>query len=91
MFDDLDEVTRILFREDEEVSEIAEASLTKDGIHVLTGHKALRCERDGEQKFIVAEHEGRELRLEFDALICAVGRIARLQGYGLEKLGIATE
>ncbi|GAB6193155.1 FAD-dependent oxidoreductase [Desulfocastanea catecholica] len=82
---------RILIREDEEVSEIAEASLAKDGVHVLTGHKALRCERDGEQKFIVAEHEGRELRLEFDALICAVGRIARLQGYGLEELGIATE
>jgi pyruvate/2-oxoglutarate dehydrogenase complex dihydrolipoamide dehydrogenase (E3) component/uncharacterized membrane protein YdjX (TVP38/TMEM64 family) len=84
-------VARILFREDEEVSEIAEASLAKDGVHVMTGHKALRCERDGEQKFIVVEHEGRELRLEFDALICAVGRIARLQGYGLEDLGIPTE
>jgi len=84
-------VARILFREDEEVSEIAEASLAKDGVHVLTGHKALRCERDGEQKFIVVEHEGREHRLEFDALICAVGRIARLQGYGLEELDIATE
>jgi pyruvate/2-oxoglutarate dehydrogenase complex dihydrolipoamide dehydrogenase (E3) component/uncharacterized membrane protein YdjX (TVP38/TMEM64 family) len=84
-------VARILFREDEEVSEIAEASLAKDGVHVMTGHKALRCERDGEQKFIVVEHEGREHRIEFDALICAVGRIARLQGYGLEELGIPTE
>jgi pyruvate/2-oxoglutarate dehydrogenase complex dihydrolipoamide dehydrogenase (E3) component/uncharacterized membrane protein YdjX (TVP38/TMEM64 family) len=84
-------VGRILFREDEEVSKIAEASLTKDGVHVMTGHKALRCERDGEQKFIVVEHEGRELSLEFDALICAVGRVARLQGYGLEELGIPTE
>jgi pyruvate/2-oxoglutarate dehydrogenase complex dihydrolipoamide dehydrogenase (E3) component len=84
-------VARILFREDEEVSEIAEASLAKDGVHVMTGHKALRCERDGEQKFIVALHEGRELRIEFDALICAVGRVARLQGYGLEELGIPTE
>jgi pyruvate/2-oxoglutarate dehydrogenase complex dihydrolipoamide dehydrogenase (E3) component len=84
-------VARILFREDEEVSEIAEASLAKDGVHVMTGHKALRCEREGEQKFIVVEHEGRELRIEFDALICAVGRVARLQGYGLEELGIPTE
>jgi pyruvate/2-oxoglutarate dehydrogenase complex dihydrolipoamide dehydrogenase (E3) component/uncharacterized membrane protein YdjX (TVP38/TMEM64 family) len=84
-------VARILFREDEEVSEIAEASLAKDGVHVMTGHKALRCERDGEQKFIVVEHEGQELRIEFDALICAVGRIARLQGYGLEELAIPTE
>jgi pyruvate/2-oxoglutarate dehydrogenase complex dihydrolipoamide dehydrogenase (E3) component len=82
---------RILFREDEEVSKIAEASLAKDGVHVMIGHKALRCERDGEKKFIIVEHEGRELRLEFDALICAVGRTARLQGYGLEDLGIPTE
>ncbi len=82
---------RILIREDEEVSEIAKASLMKDGVKVMTGHKALRCEREGEQKFIVIEHEGREHRLEFDALICAVGRVARLQGYGLEDLGIVTD
>ncbi len=82
---------RILIREDEEVSEAAKASLARDGVRVMTGHKALRCERDGKQKFIVVEHEGREQRLEFDALICAVGRVARLQGYGLEDLGIATD
>lgn len=40
---------------------------------------------------IVVEQQGREQRIEFDALVCAVGRIARLKGYGLEDLGIATE
>ncbi len=29
--------------------------------------------------------------VEFDVLICAVGRAARLEGYGLEELGIPTE
>ncbi|MBM9604179.1 FAD-dependent oxidoreductase [Desulfopila inferna] len=82
---------RILAREDEEVSASAKASLARDGVQVMTGHKALRCEREGERKFIVLEHQGQELRLEFDALICAVGRVARLQGYGLEDLGIPTE
>jgi pyruvate/2-oxoglutarate dehydrogenase complex dihydrolipoamide dehydrogenase (E3) component/uncharacterized membrane protein YdjX (TVP38/TMEM64 family) len=82
---------RILIREDEEVSAMAEASLVQDGVHVLTGHKALRCEKDGEGKFIIAQHEGQEIRLGFNALICAVGRSARLQGYGLEELGIPTE
>lgn len=82
---------RILIREDEEVSAMAEASLARDGVHVLTGHKALRCEKVSEGKFIIVLHEGREIRLEFDALICAVGRSARLQGYGLEELGIPTE
>jgi pyruvate/2-oxoglutarate dehydrogenase complex dihydrolipoamide dehydrogenase (E3) component len=81
---------RLMGREDIEVSELARAALTRDGVDVLTGHKALRCERDGERKFMVVEHQGQERRIEFDALLCAVGRVARLQGYGLEALGIPT-
>jgi pyruvate/2-oxoglutarate dehydrogenase complex dihydrolipoamide dehydrogenase (E3) component len=82
---------RIMMREDEEVSALAQASLRADGVTVLTGHTALRCERDGEVKTIVVEHQGQELRVEFDALLCAVGRVARLSGYGLEELGIPTQ
>jgi len=86
---------RIMIREDLEVSELARESLVRDGVDVLTGHKALRCEREGEgenaRKFIVVEHQGQEKRIEFDALLCAVGRVARLQGYGLEELGIPTQ
>jgi len=81
---------RIMIREDEEVSVLAAASLRRDGIELLTAHKALRCERDGERKFIVVEHDGEERRIEFDELLCAVGRSARLTGYGLEELGIET-
>ena len=82
---------RIMIREDLEVSDLARDSLRRDGIDVLTGHKALRCEREGTRKFIVVEHQGKEIRIEFDALLCAVGRVARLQGYGLEDLGIPTQ
>jgi pyruvate/2-oxoglutarate dehydrogenase complex dihydrolipoamide dehydrogenase (E3) component/uncharacterized membrane protein YdjX (TVP38/TMEM64 family) len=81
---------RILLREDEEVSALAKAALERDGVRVLTSHKALRCEKSGATKAIVVEHAGRELRIEFDALLCAVGRVARLTGYGLEELGITT-
>lgn len=79
---------RIMVREDEEVSVLATQSLQADGVQVLTGHKALRCELVGTTKTIVVEHQGVEKRLEFDQLICAVGRVARLKGYGLEELGI---
>ncbi|MBP9905357.1 MAG: FAD-dependent oxidoreductase [Rhodoferax sp.] len=82
---------RIMMREDIEVSDLARDALTRDGVAVLTSHKALRCERDGERKVIVVEHQGQEKRIEFDALLCAVGRVARLQGYGLEDLGIPTQ
>jgi pyruvate/2-oxoglutarate dehydrogenase complex dihydrolipoamide dehydrogenase (E3) component/uncharacterized membrane protein YdjX (TVP38/TMEM64 family) len=81
---------RIMAREDVEVSELAKASLEADGVQVLTGHKALRCERVNGEKTLVVEHAGTEKRIVFDQLLCAVGRVARLQGYGLEDLGIPT-
>jgi pyruvate/2-oxoglutarate dehydrogenase complex dihydrolipoamide dehydrogenase (E3) component/uncharacterized membrane protein YdjX (TVP38/TMEM64 family) len=81
---------RIMVREDAEVSELAKASLEADGVQVLTGHKALRCEMANGEKTLVVEHAGAEKRIVFDQLLCAVGRVARLQGYGLEELGIPT-
>ncbi|WP_236961637.1 FAD-dependent oxidoreductase [Hydrogenophaga sp. SL48] len=81
---------RIMIREDEEVSSLAKASLEADGVAVLTGHKALRCELVNGEKTLVVEHAGAEKRIGFDQLLCAVGRVARLTGYGLEDLGIPT-
>jgi len=79
---------RLMVREDEEVSAYARQALEADGVTVLTGHKALRCEKQGEDKFIVVEAGGQEKRIGFDLLLCAVGRVARLRGFGLEALGI---
>ncbi|MBL4606257.1 MAG: FAD-dependent oxidoreductase [Pseudomonadales bacterium] len=81
---------RIMRREDEEVSSFVKTNFERDGVQVLTEHNALRCEKHGDQKFIIVEFQGEEKRIEFDELICAVGRVARLQGYGLEELGIET-
>ena len=87
----LEMAPRLLLREDAEVSALAQAALQADGVRVLTGHKALRCEKTGDSKTLWAEHQGQEVAIAFDQLICAVGRVARLEGYGLETLGIATQ
>lgn len=87
----IEQGSHILSREDTEVSELVKQSLQADGVHVLTDHSAVRFEREGERKFIVVEHENNEQRIEFDEMICAVGRAARLTGYGLEELGVRTE
>jgi len=79
---------RIMIREDEEVSALVQASLTRDGVRVLTGHKALSCGVSDGAKWIEVEHEGQKSRIEFDDLIAAVGRAPRLKGFGLEELGI---
>jgi pyruvate/2-oxoglutarate dehydrogenase complex dihydrolipoamide dehydrogenase (E3) component/uncharacterized membrane protein YdjX (TVP38/TMEM64 family) len=81
---------RILSREDAEVSELARLALVADGVDVRVGHKALRCETAGGEKTLIVEHEGKEHAIAFDQLLCAVGRSARLTGYGLEDIGVPT-
>ncbi|MEP2617445.1 MAG: FAD-dependent oxidoreductase [Marinomonas sp.] len=82
---------RIMIREDEEVSELVQKSMRADGVNILTSHNAVRCEKDGDVKRLIVEKDGVESVIEFDALLCAVGRQARLEGYGLESLGIETD
>jgi pyruvate/2-oxoglutarate dehydrogenase complex dihydrolipoamide dehydrogenase (E3) component/uncharacterized membrane protein YdjX (TVP38/TMEM64 family) len=81
---------RLLAREDADVSDIVAASLAADGVAVLTGHKALACGVTDGEKWIDVDGAGQTRRIAFDEIIVAVGRVARLSGYGLEELGIPT-
>jgi pyruvate/2-oxoglutarate dehydrogenase complex dihydrolipoamide dehydrogenase (E3) component/uncharacterized membrane protein YdjX (TVP38/TMEM64 family) len=82
--------SRLMLKEDEDVSALATSALEASGVKVLTGHKAVRCEKSGSTKTIIVAADGKEQALPFDALLIAVGREARLTGYGLEALGIET-
>lgn len=77
---------RVLSREDEDVSALARASLEDSGVRLLTGHKAVRIEG----RTLIAEAGGAEVEVPFDALIVAIGRKARLTGFGLEDIGVDT-
>ena len=81
---------RLLEREDEDVSALARIAQQASGVTVLTGHEAVRVENGADQHIVVASG-GKEKAIAFDALIVAVGRKARLSGYGLEALGIETQ
>ncbi len=82
---------RILVREDPDVSELARKFLEKDGVAVLTGHSGVRCMQDDTGKALIVKQGETEKRVDYDVLICAVGRSARLSGYGLEEIGIPTK
>ncbi|MDN5751924.1 MAG: FAD-dependent oxidoreductase [Nitrosospira sp.] len=83
------ERARLMEREDADAAAMIEAALRADGVRVLTRTGAIRCERDaGEQRLIVRHEDGTEEALPFDAMLCAVGRVARTEGFGLEELGI---
>ena len=79
---------RIMIREDAEVSELVTRRFRAEGIAVLTNHKARQFLVEDGEKILVAEHEGRDVRIPFDAVLVAVGRVANLQGYGLEEIGV---
>jgi pyruvate/2-oxoglutarate dehydrogenase complex dihydrolipoamide dehydrogenase (E3) component/uncharacterized membrane protein YdjX (TVP38/TMEM64 family) len=81
---------RILIREDPEISDLVMGQFLKEGINVLVNHKAKRFTVESGEKILIAEHEGRDVRIPFDQLLCAVGRVANTSGYGLEALGIPT-
>ena len=79
---------RLLMREDDDVSAYVRQCLETDGVRVLTGHKAVAIEHDDGAKTLVCEVGKEKVRLPFDAILVAVGRTPRTQGYGLEELGI---
>ncbi|MFZ1493025.1 MAG: FAD-dependent oxidoreductase [Candidatus Competibacter denitrificans] len=79
---------RILSREDPEVSALVAERFREEGVAVLTEHKAKQFVVENGEKILIAEHQGRDVRVPFDAVLVAVGRVANTTGYGLEELGI---
>ncbi|MCX7142143.1 MAG: FAD-dependent oxidoreductase [Proteobacteria bacterium] len=79
---------RILMREDPEVSDTVMQRFRAEGVNVLVGHKAERFVVEDGVKVVICEHEGAQVRVPFDLLLCALGRVANTGGYGLEELGI---
>jgi pyruvate/2-oxoglutarate dehydrogenase complex dihydrolipoamide dehydrogenase (E3) component/uncharacterized membrane protein YdjX (TVP38/TMEM64 family) len=82
---------RILIREDPEVSARVTQRFRAEGVNVLVSHRAKQFMLEGGEKVLICEHQGREVRVPFDELLCAVGRVANTSGYGLEELGIPLE
>ncbi len=79
---------RLLIREDPEIAAMVEQRFRAEGVDVRTGHKAKEFRVEDGRKVLICEHQGKDLAIEFDALLVAVGRVANTAGYGLEDLGI---
>ncbi|APE06148.1 MAG: pyridine nucleotide-disulfide oxidoreductase [Alteromonas sp.] len=78
----------LMGREDSDVAEYVESVLKDSDVNVLTEHDALRFEKRGVEKVLVVAKNGTEIDIAYDEVVIAVGRKARLNGFGLENLGI---
>lgn len=81
---------QLLGREDQEVGEAVENTLTDEGVTVMTDTKALEVLNDTSGYQLAVEHQGERSILAFDYLLVSVGRQANIEGLGLEALGVST-
>ncbi|WP_107852894.1 FAD-dependent oxidoreductase [Oceanimonas marisflavi] len=82
---------RLMPKEDSEVSDWVKSALVADGVRVLTGCDVERVERTGDGLRLHAQQGDTPLEIDADTLLLALGRRARLTGYGLQELGIPAE
>ncbi len=80
--------SRIMLREDEEISEIVTERFRKEGVNVLLQHDAIRFEKMGDDKFVICKHGNEEVKIDFDEVLVALGRTANVSGFGLESLDV---
>ena len=79
---------RLMGREDPDVSQVVMSRFKEEGIDLRTEHRAERfCIEDGE-KTLICEYRGETVRIPFDQLLVALGRVANTSGFGLEALGV---
>ena len=78
----------ILPREDVEVRDVVNQRFLREGMQVLTGHTPLRFETEADRSALICEHDGNEVRIEFDRVLLALGRQANVAGFGLEQLDV---
>lgn len=81
---------RLLMREDPEISAQVQKCFEAEGVDARVNTKAKSVVVEEGQKYLACEHTEQEQRIAFGQILVAVGRAARLKGYGLEKLGVKT-
>ena len=79
---------RVLSREPAPLGEALGEALRRDGIELALGVQAIAASREGDD-FVLGLDDGRELR--GDHLLVATGRHPRVEGIGLESVGITPE
>jgi dihydrolipoamide dehydrogenase len=84
----VDMMSRVLPREDEDVSDYVKQRFIDEGIDVLVGHKTVGFERRDGEAVALLEAGEKKTEVGFDKVLVAVGRKANTGQLGLESLGI---
>ncbi len=87
----VDRNSRLIHREDEDISEAMHELLKDEGIDVVTSTRITRVEgRSGESVKLSGDHRGSAMVLEGSHILVAAGRTPNTDGIGLELAGVET-
>ena len=75
-------------KEDPDAAQIILDKFVSEGIKVLLNHSAKAIEVLGEEKQLICDHDGKQVRIKFDQILIALGRTPNVKGFGLEELGV---
>lgn len=80
--------SKVMEREDADAALLVQERFEKEGVNLLLNHTAKAVETNGEEKILVCDHQGEEVRIPFDTILVALGRIPNVKGFGLEDIGV---
>jgi len=80
--------SQIMKKEDSDAAQIILDRFQAEGIEVFLNHSARAIEVSGEEKHLVCDYNGKQIRIKFDEILIALGRTPNVKGFGLEELGV---
>ncbi|MBI3635660.1 MAG: FAD-dependent oxidoreductase [Candidatus Rokubacteria bacterium] len=78
----------LLPREDADVAEVLERRLIAEGVTIVNAAQATGVERRGARKRVIIETPVGARAIDVDEILVAAGRRPRLQGLGLDEVGV---
>ena len=83
--------SHLLHREDEEISAVLKSIFEEDGIEVLTAATPTLVRKKNGSKCVTIQQDGRDVELECDEILVAVGRQPTLEALDLAAAGVETD
>jgi pyruvate/2-oxoglutarate dehydrogenase complex dihydrolipoamide dehydrogenase (E3) component/uncharacterized protein (DUF1499 family) len=80
---------RILSNDEEELALMIQQRLVDEGVKIHTASTAVKAAKQGDNIELTIEKDGNETTISSEGLLVALGRQANVEGYQLEKAGVA--
>ncbi|MFI3197598.1 MAG: FAD-dependent oxidoreductase [Methylococcaceae bacterium] len=85
----VEQAAQLLGREDPEVSEAVMSHFKQEGIDLRLEHTAKEFVLENGEQFLITDHHGASVKIPFDQVLIALGRVANVKGYGIDALNIS--